>query len=290
LACYDGGGFETVRRRVSSLFIQNNSSPAMATSKQSSRLIDHAPGSGAWNMAIDEVLLESAATQGVATLRFYRWSEPTLSLGYFQSLADRRQHLGSGNCPIVRRTSGGGAIVHDHELTYSLAVPESFLNRRSPTVLYDALHDTLVETLSSWGIHAHKHQPGLAGGCAAGAMDAPARPRHDPFLCFSRRACGDVLVDRFKICGSAQRRHRGAILQHGSVLLGMSPAAKELPGIRELSGTTLAGGELMAGWSQRVAAKLDVRFSPDELSPIELAKARAVTVEKHLSRAWLERR
>jgi hypothetical protein len=70
----------------------------------------------------------------------------------------------------------------------------------------------------------------------------------------------------------------------------MSAAAKELPGLREVSGTTLPGGELMAGWSQRVAAKLGVRLSPDELSPIELAKARAITVEKHLSRAWLERR
>jgi lipoate-protein ligase A len=264
-------------------------------------LIDHAPGSGAWNMAIDEVLLRTAAIQGACTLRFYRWSEPTLSLGYFQSFAARRTHAGSRRCPLVRRTSGGGAIVHDLELTYSLVMPESLLEGQSPTVLYDAMHDALVDTLGSWGIRAHKHSFGTTGGCAASeaaesdetnrTAQRSVRPvREEPFLCFQRRACGDVLLDQFKICGSAQRRYRNAILQHGSLLLGMSAAAKELPGIRELTGNTLPGSELQEGWQRRVAAKLALSFLPDELSPVELATARALTVEKYASAAWLEKR
>ena len=73
-----------------------------------------------------EALLESAASEEACTLRFYGWSEPTLSLGYFQRHADREQHLASHDCPLVRRMSGGGAILHDDELTYSFAAPAAF--------------------------------------------------------------------------------------------------------------------------------------------------------------------
>ena len=74
-------------------------------------------------MAVDETLLFDAAENGTATLRFYSWDEPTLSLGYFQRYADREQHTASRTCAVVRRQTGGGAILHDRELTYSLALP-----------------------------------------------------------------------------------------------------------------------------------------------------------------------
>ena len=72
------------------------------------RLLIDPPAAGAWNMAVDEALLESAAIAGVATLRFYQWSEPTLSLGYFQAAADREQHAASRDCPLVRRPAAAG--------------------------------------------------------------------------------------------------------------------------------------------------------------------------------------
>ena len=78
-------------------------------------------------MAVDEVLLDAAAVREQLSLRFYGWSEPTLSLGYFQRVADRKQHIASRECPLVRRLSGGGAILHDDELTYSFATPATFL-------------------------------------------------------------------------------------------------------------------------------------------------------------------
>src|ERR1700682_6410647 len=86
------------------------------------RLLIDPPALGAWNMAVDQALLEHAASGGW-TLRFYSWIEPTLSLGYFQAHRDRRTHTASRGLPLVRRASGGGAIVHDHELTYSLSGP-----------------------------------------------------------------------------------------------------------------------------------------------------------------------
>ncbi len=85
------------------------------------RLIIDPPATGPWNMAIDEVLAHSAAERGVNTLRFYSWDPPTLSLGYFQRATDRQTHISSSTCAWVRRTSGGGAILHDRELTYSFA-------------------------------------------------------------------------------------------------------------------------------------------------------------------------
>src|SRR5581483_3820230 len=87
------------------------------------RVVFDAPRSGAWNMAIDEVLLERAAAQARPQLRIYAWEEPTVSLGYFQRIGERESHPPSRACPLVRRPSGGGAIVHDREITYALAIP-----------------------------------------------------------------------------------------------------------------------------------------------------------------------
>src|SRR4051812_39572627 len=99
--------------------------PLTSSPVQRCSLIIDAPADGAWNMALDEALLHAAESDGTATLRFYGWREPTLSLGYFQKHVDRALHSASENCTLVRRTSGGGAILHDRELTYSIALPKS---------------------------------------------------------------------------------------------------------------------------------------------------------------------
>ena len=83
-------------------------------------------------MAVDEMLLERAQEQAAACLRFYGWSEPTLSLGYFQTYADRQEHPPSLPCAAVRRLTGGGAILHDAELTYSIVLPGSPSAGRPP--------------------------------------------------------------------------------------------------------------------------------------------------------------
>ncbi len=121
------------------------------------RLIVDPPAEGAWNMAVDEALLLAAERDGAAWLRFYTWREPTLSLGYFQNHADRQLHAASANCKLVRRASGGGAILHDRELTYSIALPSKHPLARRAELLYDAAHRSLIETLSQWGIDANLH-------------------------------------------------------------------------------------------------------------------------------------
>ena len=212
------------------------------------------PASGAWNMAVDEALLEAAAAEGQSTLRFYRWAEPTLSLGYFQTYGDHFQHEASRGCAVVRRPSGGGAILHDRELTYSLAVPERHPLAATRLRTYRAVHQALIAALGRWGIEAGM----LTCSEASPARTATSSPRsgracppltmaeatagkparftaeiaeagrdfaREPFLCFQRRSPGDVLVGGVKVAGSAQRRCRGAVLQHGSLLLARSPAA-----------------------------------------------------------------
>jgi lipoate-protein ligase A len=216
------------------------------------RLLVDLPASGAWNMAVDEVLLESAAARGIDTLRFYEWEEPTLSLGYFQASADRAGHAASLACPLVRRASGGGAIVHDRELTYSITLARRSLPAAAAADLYALCHETLVEALAELGVAAALFRPTM---CVCGG---PSRRSSggEPFLCFQRRGSGDVLCGQAKIAGSAQRRRKGAVLQHGSLLLARSPAAPEIPGLLELTGTKPAAARITSCWTPRLATRL----------------------------------
>src|SRR5687767_1349308 len=139
------------------------------------RIIQDQPASGLWNMAVDEMLLERVAITDRPTLRFYAWSEPTLSLGYFQKLDERELHTASHDCPVVRRSTGGGAIVHDREITYSVALPLANRWSAQATDLYQLFHGTLLRALANLQVNAHLCQ-------------TTVRQLAEPFLCFERRA------------------------------------------------------------------------------------------------------
>ena len=220
-------------------------------------------------MAVDEVLLQWAADTGRSCWRFYRWEEPTLSLGYFQNLDDRKQHDTSVECPVVRRATGGGAILHQHELTYSFVLPIEYRLAQQRQILYDSVHNTLIATLSSLSIQAHLHG------------ESAASKQANPFLCFQRRSPGDVLVGTTKIAGSAQRRTKGAVLQHGSVLLGRSAAAPELEGLIELAGTSVSVQQLIDRWLKRLSAELDLRWQNEPLAPNERKQAAELVRDKY---------
>lgn len=230
-------------------------------------------------MAIDEVLLGRAA-KGITQLRVYRWSEPTLSLGYFQSIAERQSHLPSLDCALVRRSTGGGAIVHDREITYSLALPwsggaEGVARQRQ---LYQRIHSTLVELLGEGGIRAEI--------CASTVKQVGPFP----FLCFERLAAGDVMVQSFKVAGSAQRRIKGALLQHGSVLLEASPAAPELKGIHDLSHVRMAPDEWGKMLARTVISRLGCEPVNHPLDEDEERAAATLAAERFGTPAWNERR
>ena len=196
-------------------------------------------------------------TAASATLRFYEWKPATLSLGYFQAAADREQHAASRDCPLVRRASGGGAILHDRELTYSIALPQAQgrLCRGELESVTTLVDDTSL-IRRRW-LNSSRSLQLFARPMSAG--HAVRQNAAAPFLCFQRRSCGDIVVQSAKIVGSAQRRRRGAVLQHGSILLARSPFAPELPGIQELTGAAFRLRR-RAAWTPRLAARLRLRL------------------------------
>jgi lipoate-protein ligase A len=204
------------------------------------RLLPTAAASGAMNMALDEALLRSAVEGKVASLRFYTWSEPTLSLGYFQLHADRRADPLLANVAWVRRPTGGDAILHHHELTYTLAIPagppwhtaESWLCR---------FHHAIAAALRQFGVEA---QTVVCG----------EEQRLGPYLCFQHQTPADLRIAGHKVVGSAQRRPHGATMQHGSILLRRSPHAPALPGIEDLTGIQIGEAETEAQRGRRLTA------------------------------------
>jgi len=233
-------------------------------------------------MALDEALLDAAAAEGTTTLRFYRWSSPTLSLGYFQPYRERMTHPPSRWCALVRRPSGGGAILHDREWTYSFAAPAGSPLAVDALALFQSLHGALIDALRRQGVGARLHEAGPTVN----------HDKHDrePFLCFQRRAAGDVLLGEAKIAGSAQRRRRGAILQHGSLILGTSAAAPEIPGLHELTGRTIDADALRLDWQTGIAERLGLRLADGALTHSERTLAEQLLREKYSSPAWNEKR
>jgi lipoate-protein ligase A len=248
------------------------------------RLIIDPPAAGAWNMAVDEVFLETAATTGTATLRFYEWETPTLSLGYFQSIEDRRQHAASRECSVVRRASGGGAILHDRELTYSIALPQRAGGLAEASRLYDITHETLIQGLAELGVSAAKY-----GGMPQ-CRHSGAGADEEPFLCFLRRTCTDIVIGGNKVVGSAQRRRRGAVLQHGSILLGRSQFAPELPGIEEAGGIRIRGSQITDRWPPLLAGGLETRLIPGTLWDTERQRARELFQNRFSAADYRQRR
>lgn len=206
-------------------------------------LIDPLPRGGEENMHIDEALLEAGCRSTKSLVRVYSWQHPTVTLGFFQkndSLSPLFRDLS-----VVRRLTGGGAILHDREVTYSCVVPGNHPVCRNPTDLYTAMHQKIVDLLEICGARAHIR------GIETGPVDFrstkdESAPPNDPFLCFLRRDRNDIVEgaldesdiriqkDFRKLVGSAQRRRRGTILQHGSIVLETSEFAPNIAGIRSI--------------------------------------------------------
>ena len=157
-------------------------------------------------MALDEALMRRAASSGDAVFRVYTWSTPTLSLGrnqraqgcYDESLA---ASLGIG---FVRRPTGGRALLHDREVTYSATLPSP--SSQSAREAYDFINEVLLEGLNALGV-------GVVKATSSVSMPPGLRP------CFDAPAERELVVSDRKLVGSAQWRHEGALLQHGSILV-----------------------------------------------------------------------
>jgi lipoate-protein ligase A len=230
-------------------------------------------------MALDEALLDSVASGGPAVLRTYGWSEPTLSLGYFQSIVLTESEPRWRDLPIVRRPTGGGALWHDREVTYCIVLPASHPLARRSTDLYRAVHSALAVLLYETGLTAARR--GEAGATSDSSK---------PFLCFLDRDAEDVVSGTTKLVGSAQRRRAGAVLQHGSLLLARSPQTPELCGVAELSGRDVDA----VSWSQRllaaIPAVLGLEASSGTFSAEERVRAMSLALDVYRNPAWTRKR
>jgi lipoate-protein ligase A len=261
-------------------------------------IVEARPNSGAWNMAVDAALLESAVHRGCCTVRVYRWSEPTVSMGYFQ----RDDAIDAASpwaaLPRVRRLSGGGAILHHHEWTYSCAVPAGHPAIRTPHALYETVHRRIIAVLEECSVKlalrgdaeraagAGRSEASVSAadssnrGIASAGRSSPGHPSTQatakPFLCFSRGDARDIVLQGHKIVGSAQRRRKGAVLQHGSILLRASPFAPHLPGIADLSEEFETAESLGECLGRSIALPVAGSIDGAELTAEELAAATRV--------------
>lgn len=234
---------------------------------------------GPANMAADEAMLESAAA-GVASLRFYAWAAPTLSLGYFEPAADRLTDPRLAGLAWVRRSTGGAAIVHHspHELTYSFALPagDPFQSRGGEPWAC-RMHHILQRVFSARGVRTE--------GVVCGA-----EKKLGPVLCFLHQTPADLTIAGSKVVGSAQRKHRGALLQHGTILLGRSEFAPVLGGIADLSGVRLTAEEVATATAAEFAADTGWAVVPGDWTPAELAARERIAAERYANPDWNETR
>lgn len=254
-------------------------------------------------MAIDTALAAAARSRGEAYLRIYRWSEPSLTLGYFQAANERLNNPALAALPYTRRLSGGGAIVHDRELTYAMALPSGG-DKAAASWLYESLHAWWRDLLQADGYAAALFRDAHKKAINANdeAVGAPVKPA---FLCFERRSPVDVVVVDAKIIGSAQRRIDGAILQQGSVLLEASEAAPHLLGLKNLSTATdptPSWHELFDSYGHRFVGAVESGLISDDAGGVQwatiesesttnlLADAENVAADRFRHNDWLHRR
>ncbi|MGM9987103.1 MAG: biotin/lipoate A/B protein ligase family protein [Bacillaceae bacterium] len=184
--------------------------------KQTWYLLNSGSCPASYNMALDECLLNWQSNGLMKpTIRFYQWNNPTVSTGYFQKATKELdlEAINRHNFSLVRRLTGGRAVLHDNELTYSVIVSEDYPHM--PTTVVDAyrvISKGLLLGFQQLGLDAYFAVPHTEE-----EKDALKNPRSS--VCFDAPSYYELVVEGRKIAGSAQTRQKGVILQHGSIPL-----------------------------------------------------------------------
>lgn len=234
------------------------------------RLLPDAEGDPAWNMALDEAILESHRL-GLTppTLRFYSWQPAALSLGYAQPLEDvNLSACERAGLAVVRRSTGGRAVLHQGEFTYAIVASEGFPPSVAGT--YRKITEVLARALTTLGVPA-----AIAPGKLTRAGSAS---------CFQAATQADLVALGRKLVGSAQTRREGAFLQHGSLMVTQRPDAiapflcRGLPGaeatcLEHLLGAVPSREAIADAIVAAMTTAWNVTLEPAPLTPWELARA-----------------
>jgi lipoate-protein ligase A len=242
-------------------------------------------------MAVDEAILDGyagdAPPQG-PTLRLYSWSPATLSLGARQDPGHDPSYLRRNAIGLVRRPTGGGAVLHEHERTF--AVVGSLRREPFPGGVLDTYRrvaGALVRALRALGIEAE----------AWSNVEAAERAVASPLACFARPSAHEITIAGRKVIGSAQTRRHGAFLQHGSILLragaerlagalGAPVDAARFAGLEDCAGRPIASEEIDGALVAGFEAELGARLAPGELSADERERATRLRCWKYDSAEW----
>lgn len=225
-------------------------------------------------MGLDEALLES--DEAPPTLRMYTWSPAALSLGYFQRWGDVPACAQAA--AVVRRITGGGAIHHAGELTFSIAAPLAHPLYSGPLAeSYRRVHAAIAASLLPFGIDASERGAG-----------APLSDRPGTGMCFHRSSALDLVWNGRKGAGSAQRRKGARVLHHGSIKLACDPLE---PGTAfvERAGGTLEAPEYAPYLRSALEQALGVRLASDVPTPAERTRARGLAA-RYLDPDFVRRR
>jgi len=257
------------------------------------RLIDTGPCCGRENMAIDEALFrcfDPAASRPV--LRLYGWQPPALSLGRFQKAGDDLDLIRcrADNLTVVRRITGGGAIWHADELTYSLVcAPSQIPPAASVKDSFRVLTAFLLGFYRALGLQA---------GYAVDLAPAGSRLGQRTPLCFAGKESYDIMLQGRKIGGNAQRRSREIIFQHGSIPLqnrvgqGLQYLKIRPQGLEQATtclgdeGITVACDRLKQTLLQQFAGQLGAELQPDGLTGQEQALSEQLLAGKYNDDCW----
>ena len=266
------------------------------------RLLVTPPGHGAWNMAVDEAILESVGEgHSHPTLRLYAWSPACLSLGYAQPFRDvDRDCLETHGWEVVRRITGGRAILHIDEVTYAVMAPYDE-PRLAGNLLesYRRVSEALVHALSILGLPVQTHP-----------LQTPGTKEEPRPVCFEVPSNYEITVNGKKIVGSAQARKKPGILQHGTLPLSgdlarivqalsfPDPGARHDASVRLLAHATSVEAVLGKPISWETAASafiqgfsqgLQIDFQDSTLTEGELARVEELMAEKYGNPEWTAR-
>ncbi len=275
------------------------------------RLILDPPREGVENMAVDEAILrtmEAGADMGVEqmpTLRLYSWAEPTLSIGYMQNagpfIGPRPEEE---RLPLVRRITGGRAVLHDMEITYSIVCPALHpLFARGIEEAYRVVSLAIAGALKEFGVSA-SFERGVGVSkkeVRGGGRGGRGKDKGACFLTTSRYevVAGVAGSDSKKIAGSSQRRFKGAFLQHGSILMGLDKkltervfgkeAAEKIACVSDFTDLKPDGVDHIKGaLIERLAGALDAEFFVSKLSAPEYCLMKDLMEEKYSMKEWNE--
>ncbi|MEA2574343.1 MAG: lipoyl(octanoyl) transferase [Chloroflexia bacterium] len=274
---------------------------------------------GPLNMAIDEALLDSVIAGGVPVVRFYTWGPATLSLGTNQAVGEiDREACAARGFGLVRRLTGGRAVLHQHELTYSVIARENDPRVSGGVVeSYRKISAALVEGLQTLGASVSLAAPDRALLRAMSARrvltldEGYDAPEGSSAVCFDAASAYELTAGGKKLVGSAQARRGGALLQHGSILLdidwdawvsvfayaseaGRRRAYTKLPermtSLQHELGRTIAPEELLSALIPAFERQLHISLNPAALDHGEETVALKLAAEKYGSEAWTARR